>query len=148
MGIALREQNEVALVEMDRLAADRMSPARAAGDQVIFDDALGARHHFRGDRARRRRLGDPWRAQIEIEVHRSRQADCAQDVREHVTRQRVPSRAGRAGIRSGRLDKARRLTDERQHESDAGSWFSDRTRRTLGDAPGNDAPAVLERISV
>ena len=45
----------------------------------------GARHHRRGNLARRRRLRHPWRAQFEVEVHRTGQTDRAKHVGEDVS---------------------------------------------------------------
>ena len=47
----LGKHDEVSLSQADGLLADRMSPARAPRDQVVFDDALGARHHLPGNLA-------------------------------------------------------------------------------------------------
>ena len=86
VGIALGEHDEVAFAQPRRLGADRVAPARAARDHVVLDDALRPGHHGAGDLPRRRRLGHPRRAQLEVEVHRAGQPHRAQHVREHVSR--------------------------------------------------------------
>ena len=82
--IALRKHDQIAFVQSHRLVADRVSPARAARDHVVLDDALRARHHLVRDRGRWRRLEHPGRAELEVEVERAGQMDGAEHVGEHV----------------------------------------------------------------
>ena len=85
MPVSLREHDQVAFFETNRRLADGVSPAGAAGDQVVLDDALGARDHHRRDLVRRRRFRHPRRAQLEVEVHRAGQADRTKDVRQDIS---------------------------------------------------------------
>ena len=43
MRIALGKDDEVAFPQRDWFLADDIAPTSAAGDQVVFDDALGAK---------------------------------------------------------------------------------------------------------
>ena len=104
--VALREHDEVSLAQTDRLLADRVSPARAARDQVVFDDALGARHHHR--RQSRATAAPPPPTESSA---RSRSTPHRSDgPREARPRGRQLSRdtscAGRAGIRFGRRGRS------------------------------------------
>jgi len=84
MGITLREDDQIPFTKLDRFLANRMSPAGAPRDQVVLNHAVRTRHHRGRDRMRRGRLGDPRRAQFEVEVDGARQAHRAEDVREDV----------------------------------------------------------------
>jgi hypothetical protein len=83
--VPLREDDEISFVQPDRLLIDDLSPARAARDQVVFDHALGARHHRRRNLARRRCFRHPWSAQFEVEVHRTGQTDRSKHVGQDVS---------------------------------------------------------------
>ena len=49
VSIALWKHDEVSLSQTDGFLADRVSPAAAPRDHVIFDDPLGSGHHPLGD---------------------------------------------------------------------------------------------------
>ena len=127
-------------LQPDRRLAHGISPARATGDQVIFDDPLGARHHDRRDLARRRSLRHPRRAQLEVEVHRAGQADGTQDVGQDISR-RASCRAGRAVIRFGRRSRSFVHLEGLPGESDARAWLQHHTSHTV-DLPRNLARRV------
>jgi len=57
--IALRKQDHVALIEPDGWLSNRMSPAGASRDDVVFEDALRARHDDAGQTRARVALRAP-----------------------------------------------------------------------------------------
>ena len=146
--VALREQDEVALLETDRWLADDVSPARAPRDQVVLDDALGARHHRLRDLARRRRLRHPRRAQLEVEVHRAAQADRAKHVREHVSghaRSFARRTRGHPVRTSGQVGRALRTGGKRIGRC---AWLRHHTARSVGHAGAIAAPARYRKDQV
>ena len=80
MRIPLREHDEITFPQADGLLSYRMPPACAARDDVVLDDALGTRHHRRGDQVGFRSFGDPRCAQLEVEVDGPGQPHRAEDV--------------------------------------------------------------------
>jgi hypothetical protein len=73
LGVALRDNGDVAFLELDRFecdVADERYPARAAGDDVILDHVLSTRHDLVGNLCRGRRFCDPRRFGGDVEEHR------------------------------------------------------------------------------
>ena len=117
--VALGQHEEVSLLHAERLLADGVSPARPSRDHVVFDDALGARHHGGGDIPRGRGLRHPRGAEVEVEIDGAGQADRAQHVGEDVRAHAGTSCAGRAGKASGRWSRSSPLSDGMLGKSDA-----------------------------
>ncbi len=138
--IALGENDDVSLPQAERLLADRLSPALTARDEMVFDDPLGARHHFRRNLPRRRRLHHPRRAQVEVEVHRIR-SDGPRETRLR-GRQVTPDLVNRTA-----RGRSASLADGRPNKSDSRSWPPREDRRRVGTCRGDEAPADFERMS-
>ena len=78
MGMALREDHDVARAQAQRRLVLHLDPALALGDEVEDDDALGARLEQRRRRVGRRRLIAPGRGEARLDEDRADQADDAQ----------------------------------------------------------------------
>jgi hypothetical protein len=106
MRVALREHDKIPFAQLDRFLSDRMSPTRTSRDQVVLDHALGTGHHPFGNCLCWRRFQHPGGAQFEVEVHRTRQVDGTEHVREnvslHVNLSGTDARSSRSDRRSGR----------------------------------------------
>jgi hypothetical protein len=105
---------------------------------MVFNDALRTRHDNRRDLSRRRRLRDPRRAQLEVEVDGTRQANRTKYVREDIGSSADATRVGRAVIQFGRTGKSVVHRDGLPSQSDARAWQQHDISHTL-DVPRNVA---------
>jgi hypothetical protein len=81
MGIALRERDDIARLELHDLAgaAEKRRETFTLHDDVIFDDMIDARHDPGSDNASRGRFRRPRRAGVNVEEDGALEAYRAED---------------------------------------------------------------------
>src|SRR6185436_5893503 len=84
MLVAVREDDQIAELQLDRYAIEQVCLASAFGHQMIGNNVLGLGHEKRTDAAGRRGDVGPARPELGLEKYGSREPFCAQYVRECV----------------------------------------------------------------
>lgn len=98
MRIAMRHYRNVAFLKLDRFEGapiDNGDPARAAGNDMIFDRMLRAGRDLVGDLRRGRRFGNPGRSGADVEKHRAGQAHGREHIRQNISTHRYTLSIGR-----------------------------------------------------